>query len=227
MKAIAVLGGPISNWPVDIKEKIKEAQASGTMIAASDRGSLFLLELGIIPNLAVGDFDSLKKAELSKIEEKVEDIRYAKPEKNETDSEQLFLTLFEDYQVDQVDLYGATGGRLDHFFVNVLTFLNAPLHKYKSQVRMIDQQNLILFLKPGQNQLFPISTYPYLGIGNLTSVKNLNIYNAKYPLAHFSSRIPRMFSSNEFIKQNKIKVTFDEGDVIAIYSRDKDRFSNI
>lgn len=227
MKAIAVLGGPISNWPSDIKEKIKRAQARGTMVAASDRGSLFLLELGIIPDLAVGDFDSLKRSELGKIEEQVKDIRYAKPEKDETDSELLFLTLFEDYHVEQIDLYGATGGRLDHFFVNVFTFLNAPLSKYRGQVRIIDQQNLILFLSPGRNMLKPILTYPYLGIGNLTSVKNLNINHAKYPLKHFSSNIPRMFSSNEFNKQNEIEVTFDEGNVIAIYSCDKDRFNNI
>lgn len=227
MKAIGILGGPTSNWPNNIKEKIKKAQASGTMVAASDRGSLFLLELGIIPDLAVGDFDSLKKSELSKIEEKVKDIRYAKPEKDETDSELLLLTLFKDYQVEQVDLYGATGGRLDHFFVNIFTFLNAPLNKYKGRVRIIDQQNLIIFLKSGKNRLLPISNYPYLGISNLTSVKNLSIYGAKYPLKYFSSKFPRMFSSNEFVKQNKIEVTFDEGDVIAIYSCDKDRYSNI
>ncbi|QNQ80275.1 thiamine diphosphokinase [Lactobacillus sp. PV034] len=227
MRAVAVLGGPIANWPIDIKEKIKKAQASGAVVAASDRGSLFLLELGIIPDLAVGDFDSLRKVELDKIEEKVKDIRYAKPEKDETDSELLFLTLFEDYQIEQVELYGATGGRLDHFFVNLFTFLNAPLNKYMGQVRIIDQQNLILFLKPGTNSLQPLASYNYLGVGNLTPVRNLNIEGAKYPLKQFSSHSPRMFSSNEFIKQNQIKVTFDEGDVIAIYSRDQERFSNI
>lgn len=226
-KAIAVLGGPTTNWPINIKEEIKEAQARGAMIAASDRGSLFLLELGILPDLAVGDFDSLKRIELSKVENTIDDIRYARPEKDETDAELLLTTLFQDYQVDKVDLYGATGGRLDHFFVNIFTFLNSPLNKYCEDIQIIDQQNLICFLKPGKNVLKPLPYYSYLGLGNLTKITNLSIIDAKYSLKNFSSDYPRMFSSNEFENNQTIKVNFEQGIVLAIYSRDKDRFSNI
>lgn len=226
-KAIAVLGGPTENWPPNLKEKLVKAQNSGVMIASSDRGSLFLLELGIIPDLAMGDFDSLRDFELGQIERSVADIRYAPPAKDETDSELLLLTLFEDYEIEQVDLYGATGGRLDHFFVNIFTFLNPPLAKYNDRIRIIDQQNLILFLKPRMNSLFPILSYSYLGLANLTPVKNLNIIGAKYPLKSFNATVPHMFSSNEFIGQSKIEVSFDKGEVIAIYSCDKNRFSNI
>lgn len=227
MKALGILGGPPENWPIDIKDKIKKAQDEGTLIATSDRSSLFLLEMGIVPDLAVGDFDSLKKTELSKVESNVVDIRYARPEKDETDSEMLLTTLFEDYQVDSIDLYGATGGRLDHFFVNIFTFLNPPLNKYCEKVRIIDYQNIIQFLKPGHNILKSDPTYKYLGISNLTAIKNLNIKGAKYPLANFNASFPRMFSSNEFDGQRKIEVNFEQGLVMIIYSHDKNRFRHI
>lgn len=57
MKAYALLGGPTDLWPKDIKEKL----ANADLIIGVDRGALFLEELGIIPDVAVGDYDSLQK----------------------------------------------------------------------------------------------------------------------------------------------------------------------
>ncbi len=57
MRAIALLGGPKEEWPHNLATEIKEASKKGALIMASDRGSLFLLELGIVPDVALGDYD--------------------------------------------------------------------------------------------------------------------------------------------------------------------------
>ncbi|WP_297819660.1 thiamine diphosphokinase, partial [uncultured Lactobacillus sp.] len=207
MKAAVLLGGPKDFWPEDLKNRLLKAKQKGAMIAASDRGSLYLHELGLKCDLAVGDFDSLKKDELAIVESKVSDIRYSHPIKDFTDSEQLFWTLFNDYQIKYLEVYGATGGRLDHFFVNLFTFLHEPLSKFKDQVRIIDAQNEILFLSPGKNILQFKDNYQYFGVGASGAIYNLSIKNARYDLNNYSSNNPIMFSSNEFVEDTAVEIS--------------------
>lgn len=110
MRAAALLGGPTEDWPQDLSDKFKEVD----LTFGVDRGSLLLEELGIIPDVAIGDFDSLKPNELAKIESNVADIRYSNPVKDLTDSELMIKTAFDEYAVDELVIYGATGGRIDH-----------------------------------------------------------------------------------------------------------------
>lgn len=113
---------------------------------ASDRGSLFLLELGIVPDVALGDYDSLTNHERQLVERKVKDMRYSNPIKDFTDSEMLYYAAFIDYKVDDLTVYGATGGRLDHFFVNMYAVLKAPFASFKEQIKFVDKQNIVRFL---------------------------------------------------------------------------------
>lgn len=84
-KAVALLGGPVQLWPKDLKDRILVAKKNNDLIFASDRGSQFLLDMGIVPEVAIGDFDSLKKGELAQLEEYEIDFRYSHPEKDYTD----------------------------------------------------------------------------------------------------------------------------------------------
>lgn len=52
---------------------------------------------------------------------------------------------FGDYKIDQLKVYGATGGRLDHAAINAFGILNPDLRKYANQLTLIDKQNLIFF----------------------------------------------------------------------------------
>ena len=49
MKACALLGGPKSAWPADLRQQLQAAQAAGTLLIGVDRGSLLLLELALAP----------------------------------------------------------------------------------------------------------------------------------------------------------------------------------
>lgn len=57
------------------------AKKNNDLIFASDRGSQFLLDMGIVPEVAIGDFDSLKKGELAQLEEYEIDFRYSHQKK--------------------------------------------------------------------------------------------------------------------------------------------------
>lgn len=221
MKAIALLGGPKEDWPQNLAAKIKKAQKKGTLIMASDRGSLFLLELGIVPDVALGDYDSLSYMERQKVEKEVKDMRYSNPIKNFTDSEMLFYAAFIDYKVDDLTVYGATGGRLDHFFVNMYAILKAPFNRFKEQIKFIDKQNIICFFGKGKHIIAYNPDYKYLGIGALTAVRDLSIKNAKYNLESINLSIPTMYSSNEYLNKQAIEISCSVGTLIVINGRDK------
>ncbi|NHL95915.1 thiamine diphosphokinase, partial [Lactobacillus helveticus] len=171
MKVYALLGGPTDLWPADIKGKFLNAKKAGDLIVGVDRGSLYLEELGITPDLALGDFDSLKKADLAKIESNVKDIRYSNPVKDLTDSELMLHTVFEDYRINSLNIYGATGGRIDHFLINLLMLLNPSLRKFAEQVSIVDKQNKVIFFNPGLHLIEKIADYPYIGFASLAAIK--------------------------------------------------------
>lgn len=58
MKTLLVAGGDPNHWPAISNDFDK--------IIGIDRGNLYLLRRGIIPDLAIGDFDSLNDAEKRK-----------------------------------------------------------------------------------------------------------------------------------------------------------------
>ncbi|APT14555.1 thiamine diphosphokinase [Lactobacillus jensenii] len=224
MKGISLLGGPLELIPEGFFEEQKN---NNQLLLGVDRGSLFLVEKGLIPDLAIGDFDSLKKEELVKIEKVVKDIRYSNPVKDLTDSELMIKSAFENYHLTSLEVYGATGGRLDHFLVNLFTFLKPEFQVYAPKVTLIDRQNIIKFFLPGKHYIKPVEGYKYLGIVNLTDVENLSIQGAKYPLKDYNSTYPISFASNEFVAGKTVEIYFEKGTVAVIYSKDLDRFANI
>lgn len=228
MKAYALLGGPAGQWPTKIATVFHRAQERGALIVGVDRGCLFLKELGLSPNLGIGDFDSLHPREESQIEQVIPDVRYSTPIKDWTDSELMLHAVFHDYHVSALYLFGATGGRLDHFLVNLLTFARPRLRSLAPKVHLIDKQNWIDFYRPGKKIIAAKKAYLYVGLVNLMAVKDLNIIGAKYSLRHFSSMYPRAFASNEFRSgSDNFELTFQKGLVAVIYSRDLNRFANV
>ncbi len=228
MKAYALLGGPTDLWPKDIKKQLLTAKQNDELIFGVDRGALFLKELGITPDVAIGDFDSLQAKDLALIEKSVKDIRYSNPVKDWTDSELMLQTVFKDYQADRLTILGATGGRIDHFLINLLMLLNPSINQFAQKVELLDQQNSIEFFNPGIHVIKKKEEYSYIGFALLSATKDFNITGARYDLKHYSSKYPRVFSSNEFLpNSDHFKISFKQGMIAAIYSKDVDRFHNL
>ena len=227
MDAYVLLGGPKEDWPQDIKERFVSAQKAGDLIIGVDRGALFLLELGISPDMVIGDFHSLKAEELGWVENTVGDVRYSVPKKDWTDSELMLAIAFKDYLVDKLFVYGATGGRLDHAMINFFGILNPDLRQYANQLYLVDKQNLLFYRSAGQYQIQK-QDYDYFGVTCLTPVKNLAIKGALYELAPYSGDYIRSFTSNEFLPdQDTFTLKLESGIVAILYSKDLVRFDNV
>ncbi|MCK8624161.1 thiamine diphosphokinase [Apilactobacillus sp. M161] len=208
-----LLGGPTDLLPKNLMLNEVDADWIGV-----DRGSLRLIENGIIPSIAIGDFDSLKADELEKVRSKVKDIRYFNPVKDYTDSQLGIKIANESLHADFINVYGATGGRLDHFFANFLMFLSDEFKNIAPKVRIIDTQNDIRYFLPGQYTLHKILDKKYLAFIPLTEM-NLTLNDEKYTLNNFHVNHPISFSSNEFLGDIG-HFSFDNGMMCVIQSKD-------
>ncbi len=220
MKSINILaGGPENNFP----KKFADFLTDGNEWIGVDAGAFYLLKHGVKDITAIGDFDSLTREELFFVKDKVDPKHFsqAKPEKDFTDTELALRWIEEklDYRkYDSINIFGATGSRLDHEFNN---FLNLFLPEYKNildKVEIFDLENVVSFFNPGDYLLENKYKKKYLGFVVLNNIVNFSIHGAKYDLSNFSSKIDRVFASNEFLDNQNIKIHFDAGNVMAIYS---------
>jgi len=101
-------------------EKARTLLHEGDFIIAADGGTRHVLALGLMPNVIVGDLDSLPaNFEISKFNDDV--ILYPK-DKNETDLE-LAIQHALTFNPEQIIILAALGGRLDQTLGNIALIL--------------------------------------------------------------------------------------------------------
>lgn len=113
-RSIVFTGGSI-----DLEFVRQQGISAGDRIICADHGLEAAHQLGLVPNLLVGDFDSVDPELLTLYEgrEDVHIMRY-RPEKDDTDTE-LALHMAMEQKPDEVLVFGAFGTRLDHTLANI------------------------------------------------------------------------------------------------------------
>ena len=135
MKGLIILNGNIKDLNL-----LKEAAEESDFILAADGGIRYIVEIGLVPDLVIGDFDSISKKYLDLIRNKDISIEQFPVKKDKTDSE-----LCVDYMIDQgakhIILFGAIGSRIDHTLANI--YLLDKIVKAGISGEIIDSSNRI------------------------------------------------------------------------------------
>ena len=96
---------------------LRQAPAPGDLVIAADAGYRACREAGIVPDLLLGDFDSMDQPS------DFSNIRRSPVEKDDTDTMLAVKTALEE-GCGEIHIYGGTGGRrLDHTLANLQTLL--------------------------------------------------------------------------------------------------------
>jgi len=146
--------------------------------AGVDHGVYLLLKDGIIPKYTYGDFDSITEKERRFIDETLE-INPVESEKDDTDLEIALLDLTE-RGYTSIDVYGATGGRLDHLLGNTQMLLHEKLTDVK--IRIIDTQNVVELLNKGRHEVLKNRDMKYVSFLPMYDRTRLTLEQFKYPL---------------------------------------------
>lgn len=184
-----------------------------------DGGCLKLLGQGLPLDMAVGDFDSVSETDLNNIKAQAKQIVQSVPEKNDTDLELSLKAVFEEDSTARVSVYGAFGGRLDHFLSNIFLPTDPDLAPYMQQIQLVDGQNRLLYRPAGCHEILPDPAMSYVGFMPVGG-GHLEITGAKYPLHPENYFLKAMYGSNEFLDQ-PIQVSLDRGYLVIVYSKDR------
>lgn len=222
-KTLIISGGKTD---IAFAKKYLERHKFDTVVCA-DSGLNTAYELGLKVDYFMGDFDSVSSNVLELyIDKKIpnsEDAGFVKypAEKDATDTE-LVLDFVLENNPSAIVILGATGGRIDHLLANIGILLKAL--KKNVEAYIVDSYNKI-FLVQRETELYKddmwnkyISFYPYT-----EKVKNLRLSGLKYELSGEDIEAGSSKTvSNEFLDGcDKAKVSFDDGILIVIQSKDK------
>ncbi|MCH3923030.1 thiamine diphosphokinase [Limosilactobacillus sp.] len=214
MRVNIMVGGPTDLIP---KDQVLKRQ-NETWIGV-DHGASLLMDWGICPAAAIGDFDSTARTEMDRLRERVAEIRTFPPAKDFTDTQLGVATAIRDYQPDQIDIWGATGGRLDQLLANLYLPLQEDFYSYLPKIRLIDNENIVRYFLPGTYSIYEEPGLDYLAFVSLTPVRGLTLPDEKYPLVNWNGTIPFSWSSNRFTSIVN-HFSFDRGIVAVIWSAD-------
>jgi thiamine pyrophosphokinase len=181
-----------------------------------DRGVISLLQAGIRPVKAFGDFDSMSSKELEWVQTFLDDMEIWPSEKDQTDME-IALDWAVQQNVAKIRMFGATGGRLDHLLGNVQLLV-----KYmEKEIEIIDRQNIITVHTPGTYTVSDDQTYPYVSFIPISAeVKGVTLRGFKYPLTNCHIQLgSTLCISNELI-QSSGTFSFSEGILMMVRSKD-------
>jgi thiamine pyrophosphokinase len=130
MRAVVFANGDFAD-----EETARSRLQEGDLVIAADGGVRHALSLGLVPALLVGDLDSAPR-ELVQIAERrgAEVIRHPR-RKDKTDLE-LALDLSRERGAEEVLIFGALGGRLDHALANILAL--APATTSGTAITIVD-----------------------------------------------------------------------------------------
>ncbi|MEE1312397.1 MAG: thiamine diphosphokinase [Lachnospiraceae bacterium] len=187
-------------------------------IYAADKGVQYAVQLGIRPDLILGDFDSLGE----KMKEKMKDwnipVLTFPPEKDYTDTH-LAITHAISQGADEITLIGATGTRLDHTWANIGLLQMAMKEGVRAWI--VDAHNRISMWNSGREMKKEEAFGDYVSLIPYTEkVTGITLTGFYYPLSDAELTLGISLGiSNELISKTG-KIEIGSGDLIIIESRD-------
>lgn len=179
-------------------------------VIAADSGYKYAMELGVIPDVTMGDYDSL-----GYVPKQSGEVMTFPKEKDDSD---LMLTIREALKrgYKDITILGALGGRFDHTISNLQTL--SFILDNGGRGRIVSESEDIFLLAPGsckvkRNEQRSLSLFAYS-----EKVKGLTIKGAKYPLENgtITSSFP-IGLSNEII-DDEAEISFTDGKLLVILS---------
>ena len=174
MKGLIISSGYINNYDI-----LREQLYDNDYIVCADGGVDHLINTGKIPNIVIGDLDSISSKGLDFIRDNNIEVMKFPIMKDKTDTELGILHLL-DKKIDDITLMGVTGTRLDHTLASI--FLLKKLNEKKIRAKIIDDNNIIYFtnkdMKIKKKDNYNLSVIPISNNGIVVSLMGV-----LYPLS--------------------------------------------
>lgn len=187
-------------------------------IICADSGALHVLAEKLIPHAVIGDMDSLPAETLRDLENTSCQIFRYPCHKDETDTE-LALRYAWEQNPDEIEIYGALGGRLDHALANI-SLLVASAPKGISTIIVDEHSELSLVTSRTEIRghvgdivsLFPVTP----------EVTGITLEGFVYPLQNARMEIGKPYGTSNILTQEVGIVSIASGYLLAIHMDKED-----
>jgi thiamine pyrophosphokinase len=158
-----------------------EALKDMGLVIAADGGSRICAEMGIVPDVIIGDMDSTADG-ISEIFPDTEIIKIC--EQDSSDMEKA-LHFAEGYKPAQINIIAALGGRTDHLIANILVF-NQYRSENNTEICLYDNWGKLRYLNEGRHKFLNLKgrTVSFFSLGSISNLTlkgfRYNLENAEY-----------------------------------------------
>jgi thiamine pyrophosphokinase len=152
----------------------------GDILIAADGGGRHCRQLGLRPDILIGDFDSLDQPELEAFQAAGAEIIRHPARKDYTDLE-LAIRHAQVIEVDEILVLGALGARWDQTMANLL--LPAAADFAETPIRLMDGVQEVLLVRGGDELEIrgqPGNTVSLIPLGN--DARGITTHGLEYPL---------------------------------------------
>lgn len=209
-KVVFIITGGELGDPAFLRDRAETAVPAALICA--DGGARHLMVAGMVPSLIVGDMDSLDRQIQAGYESAgVRIIRYRR-DKNETDTE---LALREAFAMapEEVWIWGALGGRIDHALANLSLLVQGV--ERGIEVRLIDEW-CELFLVTGHKVLQgeagqTVSLLPFTG-----EVSGVSLRGFAYPLTKAVMSVGYPYGISNVLTAGQAVIEVESGCLLAV-----------
>jgi len=210
-KTIVIIAGSGIEDMEFLRRRI-EAAAPDAILCA-DGGARYAHALGIVPDLIVGDMDSLDNELLRHFEEKGAAVVRYSAQKDETDT-QLALTQALAMNPHKILIFGAMGKRLDHTLAN-LGLLMTDMEKGVS-IELIDE-DCEVFVMAGAATISgekgqTVSIFPWGG-----EARGITLEGFEYPLEDATMTLVRPYGISNRLTGEAGQIRVDMGCLLVIH----------
>ena len=211
MTGVIVCGGRIENYSY-----MSKYFRNAGLIISVDSGARHCKQFHVVPDMLLGDFDSVSEEDFAGFAAKGAKIVRFPEEKDMTDSE-LAIEIALEKGCTHIVLLGAIGTRLDHSVSNLFLLkklldngVDGLLADEYNEVCLIDQR-IELVREEG---IF-ITLLPFAG-----SAKGVTTYGLYYPLENATLETGSSWGVSNKFSDDMAKVTLTEGYLLVIKARD-------
>lgn len=204
-------GGQLDDWALSIPR-------AEDIVVGADRGALFLIEHGITPDLAIGDFDSVNEGERAVIKQQSKKMIACDPiMKDLTDTEMAFTWVLQQ-NPDEIIVTGATGSRMDHTLANI-HLLKTALEQ-GACCSIINQHNQICLIN--HHLTLTNEGYAFISLLPLTmKVTGITLKGFQYPLQQATLEIGQSLGISNRLVEAQGEISMTSGLLLVIQSNDE------
>lgn len=207
MNRIVIVAGGI------LEKTLLEEIQSARYVIGVDWGAYWLITNSVIPDIAIGDFDSVNHKEFQLIKQRVKEVKEYPKEKDFTDTE-LAVEHALSLHPTEVIIYGAIGSRLDH------TMGNMQLLETLNEIGIIRDSNNEVRIVSGRLVLKKDQRDRYVSLLPITETIEVTLTGFIYDISKTIIHRGHTLGISNEIREDKAVIEVHRGKTLVIRSQD-------